>query len=71
MSWGRKVGRRIATAVAIKLTLRMLSRVGMGAAIASAGWLAGIVVSLGLLVVEELLIAAVERKRLRYEASRR
>ena len=71
MSWGRKVARRIATAVAIKLTLRLLSRIGMGAAIASAGWLAGIVVSLGLLVVEELLIAAVDRQRLRYESPRR
>ena len=36
----------MATAVAIKLTLRLLSRIGMGAVIASAGWVAGIVVSL-------------------------
>lgn len=68
---GPQVARRIATAVAIKLTLRLLSRIGMGAAIASAGWLAGIVVSLGLLVVEELLIAAVDKHRLRYETPRR
>jgi len=66
--WGRKVVRRIATAVAIKLTLRLLSRIGMGAAIASAGWVAGIVVSLALLVVEEAAIVAVDRIRLRYTA---
>lgn len=60
MGWGRKVVRRIATALAIKLSLRLLSRIGMSAAIASHGWAVGIAVSLGLLVVEELRLTQPE-----------
>ena len=70
VSWGRKVLRRIATALAIKLTLRLLSRVGMGAAIASFGWLVGIAVSLGLLVVEEVVIVGVDRLQERRNRAR-
>ena len=71
MGWGRKVARRVATALAIKLGLRLLARIGMGAAIAAHGWAVGIAVSLALLVVEEAVIASVDRLHVRYTSPRR